>query len=135
MSHFNRRHVSFGTDTSISGEGNPSDVAGNPSGGGGGVGGGGGDGGGGGVVAGNPSGGASDNRNNNTNVESVKQSYNPLIKIFWFSIFCAVLLKPIYNIFLFFGFDLITILLYMGWFIFLLLILMFIPQQYSNINL
>jgi hypothetical protein len=87
-----------------------------------------------------PSGGAgsptgSTPSDDSTNVASVKQSYNPLVKIFWFSIFCAILLKPIYNIFLFFGFDLITILLYMGWFIFLILILMFIPQQYSNINL
>ena len=30
--------------------------------------------------------------------DSSQQSYNPLVKIFWFSIFCALLLKPIYNI-------------------------------------
>ena len=61
--------------------------------------------------------------------------YNTFYKIIVLFLFFTVFLKVIINIFKFFGIDIIDLFSYMGWFVFLLIILIFIPHDYSTLKL
>lgn len=61
--------------------------------------------------------------------------YNTFYKIIVLFLFFTVFLKVIMNIFKFFGIDIIDLFSYMGWFVFLLIILIFIPHDYSTLKL
>jgi hypothetical protein len=61
--------------------------------------------------------------------------YNTFYKIIILVLFFTIFLKVIINIFSFFGIDIIDVYSYMGWMIFLLLILIFIPHDYSTLKL
>ena len=61
--------------------------------------------------------------------------YNTFYKLIVLVLFFTVFLKVIINIFRFFGIDIIDIYSYMGWVIFLSIILMFIPHNYSTLKL
>ena len=64
-----------------------------------------------------------------------KSKYNTFYKIILLVLFFSVFLKVIINIFTFFGIDIVDLYSYMGWVIFLLLILNFIPHDYSTLKL
>ena len=61
--------------------------------------------------------------------------YNTFYKIIVLFLFFTVFLKVIMNIFKFFGIDIIDLFSYMGWFVFLIIILIFIPHDYSTLKL
>jgi hypothetical protein len=61
--------------------------------------------------------------------------YNTFYKIIVLFLFLTVFLKVIINIFRFFGIDIIDLYSYMGWVVFLLIILIFIPHDYSTLKL
>ena len=61
--------------------------------------------------------------------------YNTFYKVIVLVLFFTVFLKVIINIFRFFGIDIIDIYSYLGWFVFLMIILIFIPHDYSTLKL
>jgi len=67
--------------------------------------------------------------------EYVPAKYNTFYKIILLVLFFVVFLKVIINIFRFFGIDIIDLYSYMGWFIFFMIILIFIPHDYTTLKL
>jgi hypothetical protein len=61
--------------------------------------------------------------------------YNTFYKVIILVLFFTVFIKVIINIFRFFGIDIIDIYSYLGWFVFLMIILIFIPHDYSTLKL
>ena len=61
--------------------------------------------------------------------------YNTFYKIIVLVLFLTIFLKVIINIFKFFGIDIIDLYSYSGWIVFLLIILVFIPHDYSTLKL
>jgi hypothetical protein len=61
--------------------------------------------------------------------------YNTFYKLIFLVVFFVIFLKVIINIFRFFGIDLIDLYSYMGWVIFLMIIMVFIPHDYSTLKL
>jgi hypothetical protein len=69
------------------------------------------------------------------NMIKAGSKYNTFYKLLILVLFFTIFLKVIINIFRFFGIDIIDIYSYMGWIIFLLIILFFIPHDYSTLKL
>jgi hypothetical protein len=70
-----------------------------------------------------------------SNMIKAGSKYNTFYKLIILVVFFTIFLKVIINIFRFFGIDIIDIYSYMGWIIFLLIILFFIPHDYSTLKL
>ena len=70
-----------------------------------------------------------------TDIIKPASKYNTFYKIIFLILFFIVFLKVIINIFKFFGIDIIDLYSYLGWFIFLMIILIFIPHDYSTLKL
>lgn len=70
-----------------------------------------------------------------TNMLKPATKYNTFYKVIVLVLFFTVFLKVIINIFRFFGIDIIDLYSYMGWVIFLLIVLIFIPHDYSTLKL
>lgn len=70
-------------------------------------------------------------------VEIIKpmSKYNTFYKVILLVLFFTIFLNVIINIFKFFGIDIIDIYSYLGWFIFLMIILIFVPHNYSTLKL
>jgi hypothetical protein len=60
---------------------------------------------------------------------------NPAIKLILLIGFFIFFYKVMYNICIFFGVDQIVLLMYMGWLAFLLIVLTFLPYDYSSVEL
>ena len=70
-----------------------------------------------------------------SNMIKAGSKYNTFYKLIILVLFFTIFLKVIIDIFRFFGIDIIDIYSYMGWIIFLMIILFFIPHDYSTLKL
>ena len=69
------------------------------------------------------------------NMIKTASKYNTFYKLIILVVFFIIFFRVIIDIFRFFGIDIIDIYSYMGWIMFLLIILFFIPHDYSTLKL